>query len=79
MADVRRAELHTYRTHAFIFVWSSLSAAIASSSSAAIARGRLRTYDDEDEGAQDGAHTCQLMHCLLLCDLILEIHFMVNR
>ena len=43
-------------------------------------RGRLGTYDDDDddEVAQDGTHTCQLLHCLRLFNLILEIHFMVN-
>ena len=36
--------------------------------------GRLRTYDDDENVAQHGAHTGQLMHCIH----ILEIHFMVN-
>ena len=63
----RHAEPHTYRTCAFIFVWSSPSAVNGS---------RVRTYDDDV--AQHGAHTGQLMHCIHLCNLILDIHFMVN-
>ena len=74
-AEGRHAEPHTYRTHAFIFVWSSSSAVNGS---------QARTYDDDDDDdddddvAQHGAHTGQLMHCIHLCNLILEIHFMVN-
>ena len=43
-----------------------------------LAGAYVRTYDDDDGEAQDGDHTCQLMHCLHLCKLILEIQFMVN-
>lgn len=39
---------------------------------------RLRTYNDDDDLTQDGAHTFQTMHCLHLCNLTFEIHFMVN-
>ena len=40
---------------------------------------RARTYDDDDV-AQHGTYTSKLMHmhCIHLCNLILEIHFMVN-
>ena len=64
---------HTYRTHAFIFVRSSSSVVI-------MARGRVYTYDEDDDKnlAQHGAHTGQLLHCTHLCNLKLEIHFMVN-
>ena len=37
-----------------------------------MARGRVRTHDDDDV-AQHGAHTGQLMHCIHLCNVILEI------
>ena len=47
-----------------------------------MARGRVRTYDDEDKNvAQHGAHTGQLMHLHTsdhASNLTLEIHFMVN-
>ena len=59
-AEGRHVEPNSYRTRAFIFVWSSLSAVNGS---------QARTYDDDDV-AQHGAHTGQLMHCLH--------HFMVN-
>ena len=62
-------EPHTYRTCAFIFVWSSSSAVNGS---------RARTYDDDDEVAQHGVHTVHLMHCKHLYNLIMEIHFIVN-
>ena len=51
-----------------IFVWSSSSAVNGSPA---------RTYDDNDV-AQHGAHTGHLKHCIHLCNLILEIHAMVN-
>ena len=68
-AKGRHAEPYTFRTYAFIFVWSF---------SSAVNGLRARTYDDYDDVAQHGAHTGQLMHCIHLCELILEIHFMVN-
>ena len=58
-AEGHHAESHTYRARAFLFVWSSSSAANDS-------RSRVG-----DEVAQGGAHTFQLMHCLHLCNLIL--------
>ena len=70
-AEGQHAAPHTYRTHAFSFLLSS--------SSSLMARGRIRTYDDDDENiAQYGTHTGQLMHCKHLRNLILEIYFMVN-
>ena len=63
-AEGRHAKPNSYRTHPFIFVWSSLSALNGS---------RVRTYDDDDDVAQHGAHTSHLMHCIHLCNLILEI------
>ena len=66
-AEGCHAEPHTYRTHAFIFVWSPLSVENGS---------QARTYDDDD--VAHGAHTGQLMHCIHLCNLMLEIHFMVK-
>ena len=41
-----------FRTRAFIFVWSSSSAVNGS---------QARTYDDDDDVAQHGAHTGQLI------------------
>ena len=66
-AKGRHAEPHTYSTHAFIFVWSSLPAVNGS---------QAHTYDDDI--AQHGAHIGQLMHCIHLCNWILEIHFIIN-
>ena len=67
-AKGRHAEPHTYRAYAFIFIWSS---------SLAVNGLRAHTYDDDDV-AQHGANTGQLMHCIHLCNLIMEVHFMVN-
>ena len=42
-----------------------------------MARRRVRTYDDDDDEnvAQHGTHTGQLMSCIHLCNLILEIQY----
>ena len=69
VAEGRHGEPHSCRTRAFIFVWSSLSA---------VNGLRARTYDDDADVAQHDAHTGQLINCIHLCNLILEIHFMVN-
>ena len=49
-AEGLHAELHTYRTYAFIFVWSSSS----------VVNG-LRACTYNDVVAQHGAHTNQLI------------------
>ena len=55
MVEDRHSEPHTCRTRAFIFSWSSSTAAYGS---------RVPTYrdSDDDDVAQHGAHSGQPMH-----------------